>query len=71
MKKYTVMASRWFPVLMFFIVAVTNTSLVSAQNKLITGRVLDETSRQPLEGVNIIIEKSKSGTATKKMVRFP
>ena len=39
---------------------------VAAQKKELTGHVVDEASGSPLEGVNIIIEKSKTGTTTQK-----
>ena len=38
----------------------------SAQKRDITGKVFDKATNQPIEGANIMIEKSKVGTSSKK-----
>ena len=41
-----------------------------AQKRDITGKVTNKTTGEALEGVNILVDKSKSGTATKKILNF-
>ena len=38
----------------------------NAQKREISGKVFDKATNQPIEGVNIMIEKSKVGTSSKK-----
>lgn len=40
--------------------------LVNAQKRDITGKVFDKATNQPIEGASILIEKSKTGTASLK-----
>jgi TonB-linked SusC/RagA family outer membrane protein len=65
-KKYMSIKLKSFSSLVFLFMILMSGFSVTAQKKEIKGKVVDETNGQPLEGVNIIIEKSKSGAATKK-----
>jgi len=49
-----------------FIFSLLLTTQSFAQKKELTGKVVDKTNGAPLEGVNILIDKSKVGTSTKK-----
>ncbi len=49
-----------------FILTIFIVTFTAAQKREITGRVFDKATKQPIEGVNILLEKSKTGATTKK-----
>jgi TonB-linked SusC/RagA family outer membrane protein len=51
--------------LLFMLPLFLLTGLVSAQKKVITGKVINQRGNDPLLGVNVLADKQKSGTATK------
>ena len=50
---------------MFFILLLLMCSSVMAQKKTITGKVINQATNEPLQGVNILADKQKGGTVTK------
>ncbi|MDI9364110.1 MAG: TonB-dependent receptor [Flavobacterium sp.] len=44
---------------------ILTTALVSAQKKVITGKVIDKATGQPLSGATVLVDKAKTGIATK------
>lgn len=41
-------------------------TMVTAQKKVVTGKVTDKTTGEPLAGANVLLDKSKGGIATKQ-----
>ncbi len=51
--------------LLLLLPLIVISGLVSAQKKVITGKVIDAKTGEPLSGANVLLEKSKGGIATK------
>jgi hypothetical protein len=52
--------------LLFMLPFLIISSMVNAQKKSLTGKVIDKETGMPLEGVTVLIENTKNGTSTKK-----
>src|SRR6185503_3780192 len=52
------------PKLLFMLVALCSTLVVSAQDKSITGKVIDQDTKGPLEGVTIRVKNGQTSTTT-------
>ncbi len=51
--------------ILFFLLLLCHTSAVFAQNKLITGKVINKETGAPLEGLSVTAEKTTQGVVTK------
>ena len=55
---------------LFFLVFVLLASTLMAQNKQITGNVIDDTTKEPLIGVTIVVKGTSAGTITDSDGKF-
>ena len=53
--------SQW----LFLALLLLGSSVAMAQKKVITGKILNQSTGEPLQGVNILADKQKGGTTTK------